>query len=103
LALGELAVAAGLLLVAGGDLDRPGDRLAVGNLGRLQRHVHLVAAAQPRHGDLDVELAGAGDELLLGLRVAAEAQRRVLLLELGEALGDLVLVALRLGRDGERD
>ena len=42
-----------------------------------------------------------GEQLLAGLRVAPEPQRRVLLAEPAKRLRDLVLVALRLRRHGE--
>ncbi len=42
-----------------------------------------------------------GEKLLAGLWVAAELERRVLLVQAPERLGDLVLVALRLRRDRE--
>ena len=57
LAVAELAVAAGLLLVAAVRLGRRLDRLAIRNARRLQVHVDAEAALQLRDRDLDVQLA----------------------------------------------
>ena len=58
---------------------------------------------QLRDRDLDVQLSLAGEQQLLGLRIAAVADRRVLFLEPVHRRADLVLVAaaLRLDRVGE--
>ena len=48
-------------------------------------------------------LARAGEQELLRLRVAGEAQRKVLLEHLVDRRADLVLVGARLGLDGKRD
>ena len=76
------------------------DRLAVGNARRLQVDVHAESPLQLGDGDLDVQLSLAGEEQLLGLRIAAVLDRRVLLLEAVHGRADLVLVAagLRLDR-----
>jgi hypothetical protein len=103
LAVGELAAAAGLLLVAPVPLGLALDRLAVGHLRRVEDHLHLVAALQLADDDLDVQLAGAGEQVLAGLRVAAGAQGGVLLEQAVQGVADLVLVALRLRLDGEGD
>ncbi len=57
LAVSELTVAAGLLLVTSVRFGRCLDRLAVGNARRLQVHVHAEAALELGDGDLDVQLA----------------------------------------------
>ena len=102
LAVAELAVAAGLLLVAAVRLGRRLDRLAVRNPRRLQVHVDAEAPFQLRDRDLDVQLSLAGEQQLLGLRIAAVADRRILFLEPVHRRADLVLVAagLRLDRVG---
>ena len=56
LAVAELAVAAGLLLVPAVRLGGRGDRLPVRNPRRLEVHLDAEAALQLRDGDLDVQL-----------------------------------------------
>ncbi len=73
LAVAELPVAAGLLLVAAVRLGRRGDRLAVGDARQLEVDLDAEPALQLRDGDLDVRLALAGEQQLLGLRVAGVA------------------------------
>ena len=62
----------------------------------MQLHLDAEAAPRALDGDLDVDLAHPGEQLLPGLLVAAQAQRRILLAEAAQRLRDLVLVALRL-------
>ena len=73
-----------------------------GNARRLQVHVDAEPPLQLRDRDLDVQLALAGEQQLLGLRIAAVADRRILFLEAVHRGADLVLVAaaLRLDRVG---
>ena len=54
---------------------------------------------QPAHLDVEVRLAHAVDHGLVGLLVARDAERRVLLAQPREPGGELVLVALGLRRD----
>ena len=100
-AVAELAVAARLLLVAPVGLGRGLDRLPVGDLRLLEVDLDLVALAQARDHHLDVELAHAREQHLVGLRVARDAQDRVLLEQPLERGRDLVVVAARLRLDGE--
>src|SRR5260370_199462 len=58
----------------------------------------LAVEQLERH--LEVRLAGAPEQRLVGLGVALDREGRVLLLQPGEAGHELVLVALGLGRDG---
>jgi len=51
---------------------------AIWNLGRLEGDIHAVTLLEPADHDLDVLLAGAGQQELASLRVAVEAQRLVL-------------------------
>ena len=101
LAVAELAVAAGLLLVAAVALGRALDRLAVRDLRLLEVDLDLVALAQAAHHHLDVQLAHAREQHLVGLRVARDAQHRVLLEQPVQRGRDLVVVAARLGLDRE--
>ena len=100
LAVAELAVAARLLLVAAVGLDLGGDRLAVGDARRLERHLDAEPAPQLRDRDLDVQLALAGEQQLVRLRIARVADRRILFVQPLHRRADLVLVvpALRLDR-----
>ena len=100
LAVAELAVAAGLLLVAAVRLGGRRDRLAVGDPRRLQVHLDAEAALQLGDRDLDVELALAGEEQLLGLRIAAVADEGSSSSSRWIERADLVLVAAGLRLDG---
>ncbi len=80
-AVGELAAAAGLLLVAGVRLGGLADRLQVGHARRVQLDLGAEAPLHPVDDHLDVDLGQPGDDLLAGLRVAVDVERRVLLLE----------------------
>ena len=96
----ELAVAAGLLLVRALDAARrAGDRLAVGDPHVLGVDVGAELAGQLLERDLQVGLAGALEQRLVGLVVALDHQRRVLVLEAVQGGGQPVLVGLGLGHD----
>ena len=81
-AVAELAAAAGLLLVAAVRLGGLADRLEVRDPRRVQLDLGAEAALHPVDDHLDVDLRQPGDDLLAGLRVAVDVERRVLL---GEA------------------
>ena len=102
-AIAELAVAAGLLLVAALDVGPAADRLAIGNLRRLQGDIHAVALLQAADDDFDVLLPAAGQQELAGLRVAVEAQGLVLFQDAVDGVAHAVFVVARLGFDGEGD
>src|SRR4029077_19769550 len=78
-AVAELTAASRLLLVAPLCARLALDRLDVGHAWLVQLHLDPEAALRPLDGDLDVDLAHPGEQLLPGLRVAPEPQRRVLL------------------------
>ena len=101
-AVAELAAAAGLLLVSPVRLGRPADRLLVGHARRLERDVGAEPGVEPIDDHFDVHLGQPGDDLLPGLRIAMQVDRRVLLLQAAQRREDLVLVALvlRLDREG---
>src|SRR3954463_11968107 len=67
---GERAAAAGLLLVPAVAVGGLQDRLAVGHPGRIQEDVDVEAVLELGDGDLDVELAVAGEQVLVALGVA---------------------------------
>ena len=73
LAVAELAVAAGLFFVAALGFGAGADGLAVGDLGGLEGDFGVVALLEAGDDGFDVGLAGAGDEELVGLGVAEEA------------------------------
>ena len=76
------------------------DRLAVRDPRRLQVHVDAEPPLQLGDGDLDVQLALSRQQQLLGLRIAAVADRRVFFLEAVHRRADLVFVAAALRLDG---
>src|SRR5207245_7340605 len=101
LAVAELAAAAGLLLVPPLRGRLLTDRLEVRHTWLMQFDVDAEAPLQPLDRDLDVHLRQTGQQLLPGLRVPAQMERRVLLGEASQPRRHLLLVALRLRRDGE--
>ena len=101
-AVAELAAPAGLLLVAAVRLRAAADRLLVGHARRLQRDLDAEALAQAVDDHLDVHLREAGDDLLAGLLVAVQVDRRILLLQAAQRGEHLLLVAPALGLDRER-
>src|SRR6266568_1728963 len=99
-----LARATGLLLVdVVLTLDDPADRLAVGHLRLADVRLDLELAAHAIDEDLQVELAHPLDDRLAGLLVVLDLERRVLFGELLDRGAQLLLVALRLRLDGNRD
>ena len=99
-AVAELAVAAGLLFVAAVGLGLGANGFEVGNLGRLKRDLSVIALFEAADDGLDVRLACAGDEELVGLRIAVEANEQVFFHELVDGGRELVLVGAALGLDG---
>jgi hypothetical protein len=97
-----LALAAGLLDVPALRLGLLADRLLVGDLGLADVGLDRELALQAVHDDLEVQLAHAGDLGLPGLLVGLDLEGRVLLHQLGEAVAELLLVALALRLDRER-
>ena len=76
-AIAELAVAAGLLLVAALHVGLAANGFAIRNLRRVQLHIHAVALLQAADDHFHVLLPAAGQQKLLGLRIAIEAQRLI--------------------------
>ena len=66
--------------------------LEIGNLGRFERDLGVIALFEAADDGLDVRLAGAGDEELVGLRVAVEADEQIFFHELVDGGRELVLV-----------
>jgi hypothetical protein len=69
----------------------------------MEDHVDAVLFLQLRNDDLDVKLALAGDEELLGLLVAAELDGRILFDDASDGDAEFVLIAARLRLDRERN
>ena len=99
-AVAKLAVTAGLLLVAALRVGFAADGFAIGNLGRFQRDFSVVALLEAADDGLNVRLAGAGNQELVGLRIAEEANEQVLFHELVNGGRELVFVGAALGLDG---
>src|SRR6266513_856085 len=92
-----LAAAAGLAdELALHVLDALAHRLAVGHLRSAHVGVDLELALHALDQDFQVQLAHPGDDRLRRLGVAMNAERRIF-------LGELLLVGLGLGLDGDRD
>ncbi len=81
-------------------LDLDADGFAVRNLGGLEVDFGVVTLLEAADDGLDVGLACAGDEELIGLGVAEEANEQVLLHQLVDGGGELVFVGAGLGLDG---
>src|SRR5690606_28699663 len=98
-----LAAAADLADELAIHLGAGGHRLAVGDLRAADPGLDLELAGQAVHQDLQVELAHAGDDGLLRLRVGRDPEGGVLdrqrLQRPGEAV--LLLLVLRLDRDAD--
>ena len=100
---GVLAGAAGLLLVGVVELHGLADGLAVGDLGHARLDLGLVLALHALDVDVEVELAHALDDGLVGLRVDVGPEGRVFLGEPVEGLGHPVGGGLVDGLDGQGD
>src|ERR671916_209799 len=102
--LRELTGPTGLLLVGVVVLlDGLADRLAVGDLRLADVGLDLELAPHAVDEDLQVQLAHAGDDRLTGLLVEADLEGRVFLGQLLDGRAQLLLVALGLRLDGDRD
>ena len=97
----ELATAAGLLLVAALLRDLSADRLAVRDARFGGHHADVEAAQQLLDGNVDLEVAHAGDDRLVEIPLHADVERRVLLTQAMEPGAHLLVLPLRLRRDGD--
>ena len=98
-----LPMPARLLLVLALNLHLFLDRFTVGYLCRRNGDRSAEAVLQLGGDDVDMHLAQTVDAHLLGLGIVLIADGQVLLQQLGNAGGDLVLVALRFGRNGHTE
>ena len=94
-----LTVAAGLLLVLAFDDDRLADLFAVRHDRSGQRDFYAELVSELGAQNVQLNIAGTGDEVLLGLGVEFGLEGRVLVMQTGQTGGDLLLGALDLGCD----
>ena len=99
--VGELSAAATLLLVAGVDLDRRLQRLAVRNARLVAGDLDGVPTSEALQDDVEVHLAHPLEDHLVGLCIVVEMEGRVFLVQLVQALGDLVVLAVVDGLEGD--
>src|SRR5271154_5484033 len=98
-AIAELAVAAGLLLVAALDVGSAADGFAIRNFGSVQFHVDAVALLQAADDDFHVLLAAARQQEFLGLGIAVEAQGFVFFENFLDGVAHAVFVVAGFGGD----
>ena len=99
----ELAVAAGLLLVPAAHGDRFADGFAIADRRRPRRDRNRIAVAEPLGRHAQMHLALAPDHHLVVLGVVHDAERRILLGQLGEGGAELDVVLALLGLHRERE
>ena len=98
-----LPAAAGLAHVAALGVRGLPDGFLIRHLRAADVGLDVELAQHPVDDDLQVQLAHPGDQRLAGLLVEAHLEGRILLGELGQCRGQLVLVGLRLGLYGDGD
>ena len=98
-----LALTAGLAGVLGLLLHGLADGLLIGHLGRAHVGLHLELAQQAVHDDLQMQLTHTGDDGLTRLLVGVGAEGGILLRQLHQGDGHLLLTGLGLGLDGHAD
>ena len=103
LAIAELAMAAGLFLVAALHVGSAPNGFPIGDLGRLQDYFGVIALLHLGNRDFDVLLSRARYEEFFRLRVAKEAKHGIFFHELMDADAQLVFVGSALGLDSKRD
>ena len=100
---GELAGAARLLLVAILGVAPALDGLAIPHARLDQFDVHVVTAAEALGDDLQVQLALRGQDGLVQLGIHHVQERGVLVVQRGQARGDLVFLAFDVALEGGVD
>ena len=98
----ELAVAAGLLLVAAALGDRLADGLLVTDRGRMRFDVDAEAVAQPLQRDAQMHLALPPQHDVVGPRIVDHGQRRIFLVQPHQRLAELDVVLAIGGRQRHR-
>src|SRR5262245_4725648 len=97
----ELAVSARLLLVTAAHLHALADRLLIGDVTRLRAGIDAEFPGKALECDPEMHLALAPQHHFVGFLVVIEAQRGILLHQLGDRAGELDLVLAVGDRDGE--
>ncbi len=92
--IAELAVAAGLLLMAALLLAGLADGLTVGNARSFQTDLHAELILQLGLDHIQMLLTQATNDLLVGLGIIDVAQGRIFFHQAGQRAGDLALIAL---------
>ena len=98
-----LALAAGLTGVLGLLFHGLLDGLLIGDLGGAHVGLDLELPQEAVHDDLEMELAHTGDDGLAGLLVGPGLEGGILLGQLHQGDGHLLLTGLGLGLDGDAD
>ena len=94
---GELAVAAGLLLVAELGRARAVDGFAVGDSRRVKSDFNLEVLLQARDHQVHILIAHAGDDGLFRFRIAVDDDGGIFILQALEAGAELVFFTFRHG------
>ena len=98
----ELAMAAGLLLVAAALGDRFADGLLIADRRRLRFDVDAEAVLEPLQRDAQMHLALPPQHDVVGLRVVDHRQRRILLVQPQQRLAELDVVLAIVRRERHR-
>src|SRR5688500_2010172 len=102
-AIAELAAPAGLFLVPTLRFRAPPDRLPIGDLRLLHVRLDVELPLHALEHDLEMQLAHSTNDGLPELRVVRVNERRIFLVQLGQRVADLLLLAFLVGLDGHRD
>src|SRR5215831_1200787 len=94
---------ASLLLMTTLHVGAAANGLAIGHFRRLQVHFGVIALLELRNRDLDMLLAGARDQELLGLVIAEKAKHGIFFHQLVDARAKLIFITPALRLDGEGD
>ena len=94
-----LTMAAGLLLMLAFYRNSLANLLAVRNDRVGQRNLYAKLILQLGAQNVQMNIAGTGDQVLLGFRVKLGIEGRILITQTSKAGGDLLLNALYLRRD----
>src|SRR5262245_51209666 len=95
--LSELTASARLLLVAVLVFRLVANGLAIRNSGLAEQHLDAESLLETIDHDLEMEVAHSRHQCLLGARLEALAEGRILFVQSRQSLGDFLLVALVLG------
>ncbi len=101
--LAELAGAAGLLPVAVVALGGGADGLAVGDARRPRGHFNAVAVPEPVQVDAQVQVRQAADDGFVGFLLVLDVEAGVLLGQLVQGVGELLLLAAAGGLDRQAE